>query len=362
MKFRIGLLTAAFILGVGCTKNEDPRPAPSPSVPSPPTHPPEPPQNPPPEPPVVIPPSDGSAELTSLTAIFEASKIIGGKKSKNNLVLLLDTRGFPSKAPEIIKDKTSLVQNRVTSSNCQVTVKYPADDIDYSDGAAALFPRMKVKIDGSSCPLEINLNMYVVSDTHDPHEVCEETTVVKICKFIAKVAMSYNILDNKFSEEMKIKSGELDMLFKVEQTFSKVSWIADDGPDMIMNGKTDFNFKTVDLKEKVFSVKGTQDFDVKMTLPTSGDPDRPGKTNASINEAVLFINESAKKNFNFAASMTINENKAAEQYSINGEEVTAEKYLIEREKFSNSMISFGKKDGRLKYELPSPVPKIGRVH
>ncbi|MGZ3792830.1 MAG: hypothetical protein ACXVCP_10800 [Bdellovibrio sp.] len=317
---------------------------------------------PPNKPPIIVPPSDGSAELTSLTAVFEASQAIGTKKNKQTTVYFMDAKkDSTSRARELVKDKTNLVQNKILNGNCKLDVKHPADDISSSDGAASLFPRMKVRIDGPNCPLEVTLDMTVVSDTHDPHEVCEETSVVKICKFVAQTKMKYKILDDKFGNDLNVKNGELNMSFKVEQTFTKDASLTQENADMVMIGNTDFDFKALDLTGKSFIVTGSQDFDVKMSLPDPGNPDHPGKTVASMKETMQFINECAKKSIRYTANVIVDKEKPVEEYTINDVAVTAENYASEREKFSNSMLSFGKREGKLQYELPSPVPKFGSL-
>lgn len=341
IKFRY-LVIAAFMVSCSKSENSNFPPLPHPL---------------PPEEPKII--SNGSGALTGQTALFEVSQNLGEKRGLTNAVLTLPADTTPSEARKTIKGKVSRIHEVITAENCQIEASQPTDKIDPSNGAAALFPRFKVVIAGPHCPMEVTLNMNVVGDSSDTHEICNDSPKEKVCKFIGRMEMSYRILDEKLSEELQVSNGELHMLFKVEQTFAGDSSLSiQEPPNMVMKGSTEFEFKAFEPKGQTHLVIGSQAFDVNMSLPVPGDPDETLHMISTVKEDVQYEDKTTQVSATFSASINTNGNNSQENYMIDGTAVTAETYASGREKFANSMMKFGKKNNNK--ELPNPFPNPGR--
>lgn len=305
--------------------------------------------------------SNGIGALTGQTAIFEASQSLGGKSGLAKQIFALAANAIPSEAKQATKGKVTRIQDAVTSGKCRIDSVRPPDKIDSSHGAAAFFPRMKVIISGPNCPMEVTLDLNLVGESSDTHDICKDSSDVKVCKFTGHMDMTYRILDENFSADLQVKNGEMKMLFKVEQTYPGGSSSSSRRPSsMVMKGKTEFEFKAFETKGQTHIVTGSQNFDVSMALPTSGTPNGASPMVATATENVQYLDQVQQTSSNFSASININANSSQETYTIDGAAVTAEVYSAERDKFANSMLAFGKKNSNGHSEPPNPIPNPGR--
>ncbi|MGZ3782114.1 MAG: hypothetical protein ACXVCY_15790, partial [Pseudobdellovibrionaceae bacterium] len=241
-------------------------------------------------------PDSGSGALTGLTAIFEAAQNLGSKNSFSIKILSSSFKSRVTNAKEVTKGKVNRLHELFGSGVCQTEVTRPSNPIDSSQGAAALFPRMKVKVSGLQCPIAMTLDMDVAADPADLKDLCKETVYVKVCKFIERASMNYQILDEKLSAELQVKNGEASMLFHIEQTYP---WGVTSSPsasvavNMAMSGQVDFTLKATDFKGQDHSIKGSQDFTVNMSLSGSSDHIKANQMVASVKESAQYLGENS---------------------------------------------------------------------
>ncbi len=280
----------------------------------------------------------GTAALTANTAIFEAGQ---GARGPNLMQLktLESTSAKASQSKSEAQKMTQAKKDRVLTAmqngNCKMDFVNPSDSLQApSQSMAAQFPKLKMKVSGASCPMEMSLEMHMGSNMED---ICQEAQGVAHCKFSYKVNMTYRVLEQKLKEELGVVSGEMSMVFNADETLP-----ADFSPEeaftQITKMKADMNLKVVDLDSQVYLISGLQDIDIKMIQSMSGHQMNFAVTGAAKEEFRYFA-QATNTESNLVATAVFNGTSATEKYLVDGVEVTAEAYMAERDKFANSMLN-----------------------
>lgn len=307
--------------------------------------------------------NEGKNALTAQSAIFDTTFTQASQKSEKlsgNAKSVLASAAM-EKVPQARAEKdakAAKIRSAISGNDCKVNFDTPKTEKKTSQGAAANFPDMKIKIAGPSCPMELSFNSSKKSKSAD---FCVEQDLKTICKFDATVAMTYRVLDKQLQEELGVTQGQVSMSFEVEDEMAKGGM---DAGAMGQNQKVKAAVKmeALDLLGHKHMLTGSADISSKMDMSFSEGEMTLPQQKVAIAEKFDYLNEATQVSTSLSAKIKVQGNKEESLFLVDGVEVTYEAYTAEREKFSNAMIGMEKdqsksEEGPIDEEAPQPPVK-----
>jgi hypothetical protein len=300
--------------------------------------------------------------LASQTAMFEMGRSKTGNDSNwmaDDLVSSVQSTGSKSE----VQQKVNLLNQSVHTTACKVEFAPTGGTVSTQSNQGLQFSPGKMKISGASCPIEVSLDITLLGASGA--SPCQESQAGMSCKFNAAMKMSYRVLDQKLAAELGLTSGHANMNFEIEQALP-IGPSGSTGPsqfDFGMKNKAAFDLKAVDLEGQPYLLSGHQDINFKMVMPAPG----PGQTSVpqlfgGAKEDLKY--ETAGVSSSLLATATINGSSPDEKYYVDGALVTLKAYVLERQKFENSMMSMGPREQQenpSQTSQPAPMPVPGQA-
>jgi len=267
-------------------------------------------------------------------AIFEASQNLNRSVKHLHFDSLKLTHANVSASSVDAKSaKIAHVQQALNSNKCQINIDNPANVNAPPDSAAKQLPRMKLKVSGSGCPMELILDM----DFGSSSDVCAAQSAGTQCKFNFIIKMSYRVIDQKLSELLGIKSGSMNMGFNIDQLLPNSQ---QSSAQMVMKMSNQIDIKVNGFDNQLHLISGSQSMFMKMNMSgpqnsSSGTSMDMTKPEASLKESLII--ESAGQKTSMSADLNSQTN--SERYEIDGVSVSADVYKSEHKKIENKFFA-----------------------
>ncbi|MBL7670072.1 MAG: hypothetical protein JNM39_06270 [Bdellovibrionaceae bacterium] len=172
--------------------------------------------------------------------------------------------------------------------------------------------------------------------------ICSERPGAFVCQFNINVNMTYRVQDEKLAKDLQASSGHIKMRLGMEQT----SPSKDNQMDMNIKSKADLDLKVVDPNSKAYLISGAQEFKMQIASQSAGPESSPDMSAGvqmfgGMSEQLHYSAEATGVESDLNASIVFNGNSAPEEkYFVDDVFVSSEAYASERDKFSNSMMTF----------------------
>lgn len=288
-----------------------------------------------------------ASALSGQTAVFEASRSLSQSsgmaftESALPRIAMMEAMSGGRGGSEV-EAKTSRIATLIQNGGCQIDLQKPNQSGAMDGTIAENFSPLKMKIAGSTCPMEISFEMLMTSPAGQP---CQSTKHGMVCFFTATVKMTYRVLDANLASELGVANGQSNMTFEVNQTLPSQSGSMSSDPmsgeepmKMAIKGKANIFSKAVDLSGGAHLITGEQNINMTMVIsPQAGSvPQAAG----SVQEGLKYLQTASGVESNLSAELIMKGNSADEKYFVDGVRVTAQAYMSERDKFANSMMAF----------------------
>ncbi len=302
------------------------------------------------------------------TAIFEISNQIANNNknaaSLKNFVFADAYLSATNPTQADVQKKSTNLNRKFQSNACKIKIDQNRNTGAARRSAAESFIPTKMKISGSSCPVEINFDITMTGiDGVNP---CQPSGKDTSCKFKAGMKMTYQILDDNLAREMEVRSGHVNMFFDVDQKMPAAQEPSEQMPqmNMQMKSKSNFDLKAVDLSGQAHLISGQQDADIRMmmTIPEQGQGQLElPQVFGGMKEDLQYSQESTGISSTLNGSIVMNGSSGEEKYFIDGVPVTAAVYKEVHAKFENSMIAFNN-GGQSEAQNGSPIGGGSQTH
>lgn len=294
----------------------------------------------------------GAKALAGQTAILQSAQSQqqgraddrrgGGRRMEFAALAALVEKSAPKESSQTRQEthrKSRRLNDALQRNQCRVDLE-DAQDIASPRGGSPLFPRMKVRISGSACPLELNL---VLDVSGDPNDVCKsDAQGATSCLFKGSLVLSYRVLDEGLRKEMEVSHGSISVLYDINQVMGGDQR----GFRMNMKNAARFEVKAVDLEGRSHLITGLTDANLTMhssmgsAQPGSPDPGLGFDIKGTARESIEYLDEASNTSLKLDGTLVFNGgSQPAATYLLNGQPVEEGVYMAEQEKLSNSMMT-----------------------
>ncbi|MGE0633856.1 MAG: hypothetical protein AB7O96_15685, partial [Pseudobdellovibrionaceae bacterium] len=252
-----------------------------------------------------------------------------------------------SKAPQenvqVQSDKLShTLQEAKNNNRCTIESTLPEQTGRPQQNSAGNLPRFNISVGGLQCPVVVKTDVTMETPQAD---LCSDEKESTLCKFSAKVKMTFQVQDPGLQTELQVVSGEMNVTIEMNQMEQ-----LKDGEFFapVMKNKINADMKIVDLEGHAHIIVGHSEIDMTMSgmdmpdfeqSPSSGSVEMPiPMWKGKAEDEWSYSNDKTGEAIHLYATLLANDPQPVAKYYVNDVEVDAKTYEIERENFQKSLL------------------------